>query len=91
MLVQSEDNNYQVDFSFDNGDPDDDLGHFSGNYFSTYDNDNDQSGAVTTDQRSTIHRLCTACLTYFLHFNISDAHTNLKLAGRKHLLIGYVR
>jgi len=46
MIVKSENDNYEVEFSFDDGvPPDNDLGDFSGQQFSTYDRDNDQSGA----------------------------------------------
>jgi len=44
MIVYSENDKYQAEFSFDDGvPPDNDLGDFSGQQFSTYDQDNDQS------------------------------------------------
>lgn len=44
FLVYPESENYQSEFSFLSGDPDNDLGDFSGNQFSTFDKDNDSSG-----------------------------------------------
>ena len=44
MIVSSENDNYKAEFGFDNGvPPDNALGDFSGQAFSTHDNDNDQS------------------------------------------------
>ena len=45
--MYSEAEKYKADFSFESGvPPDNDLGDFSGQRFSSYDQDNDQSGDV---------------------------------------------